>query len=423
MTTRPHDPARDPAPEAHHDDAAKAGDLGFALPPPARISRGRAALVAGAVALIAGAAFLVRWIPMRGERRALEAATKQSVVAPPKVQVIAPSVVAADRAITLPGSVMPLEETVIYPRVNGYVRAWHKDLGDRVRDGDLLAEIDTPELDQQLAQARAQLAQAEAALVQARANAAFSKQSLARYEQLVPSGLATRQDLDKARAQAAVDEAAITVASASIGAQRANVEGLGRIKAFARVTAPFAGAVVARSVERGALVTAGTGTPLFKVAATDPVRVFVQVPQGVAPSVRLGTSAIVSVRELPGRTIEGKVAHAAGALDAATRTMSVEVRVNNPKGEILAGMFAQVALTLPMPRRLLAVPSTALLNDGSGLRVAIVTPASTIHMVPVVVERDTGPTIEIAGGLDGTERVVKVPTVDLAEGREVEVVP
>jgi RND family efflux transporter MFP subunit len=400
----------------------KPGDLDFELPPPAQITKARALGLAAAAALVLGALFLVRWIPKHQARLALEAETKGAEVVTPRVQVVAPVVVGSDRSLALPGSVQPLEETVVYPRANGYVRKWYVDLGDKVAEGDVLADIDTPDLDQQIAQARAQLAQAEAALLQAKANARFSKENLERYRQLTPAGLASQQDLDKQRAQAEVDQAGIGVAEANIGAQRANAQLLAQLKSFARVTAPFGGRITARNIERGTLVSAGTATPLFKIAATDPVRVFVQVPQDVAPSVRLDTPAVVSIREFPGRSFAGKVAHAAGALDSATRTMMTEIRLANPDGQLLTGMYAQVALTLPMPHRVLSLPASALLNDANGLRVAIVDRDDCIHLVKVVIEHDTGPTIELSSGVAADDRVVKLPTPELAEGRAVEIV-
>jgi RND family efflux transporter MFP subunit len=397
------------------------GDLGFPLPEPARVSRTRALAVGAGIVSVLAAAFVLRWLPMRQAQAALAHEARTSEAVKPKVIVIAPTIVSSDRALALPGSVQPLEETVVYPRASGYVRKWHVDLGDKVHEGDLLAEIDTPELDQQLAQARAQLAQAEAGLVQAKANGHFSKENLDRYKQLGPEGLVSQQDLAKQKAQAEVDEAAIAVANANIGAQRANIQLLSQLKSFARVTAPFSGTITARNVERGALVTAGTATPLFKISATDPVRVFVQVPQDVAPSVRTDVPAAVKIREYPGRSFEGKVARSAGALDPTTRTMTTEVRVPNPKGELLTGMYAQVSLSLPTPHRVLSVPATAILSDAGGVHVVVIDNEGRARHVPVVVERDTGPTVEIASGLAPDDRVVKLPSAELTDGRPVDV--
>jgi membrane fusion protein, multidrug efflux system len=399
------------------------GGLDFALPPPVRVSRARALSIAAIVVSVLGAAFLLRWLPNRHAQQALAIDTADRGALIPRVQVLAPVVVSSDRSLTLPGSTQPLEETILYPRANGYIRRWLVDLGDRVQEGDLLAEIDTPDLDQQLAQARAQLAQAEAGIVQARANALYSKQSLERYKQLLPAGLASQADFDKAKAQAEVDQASIAVAEATTGSQRANLQYLGQLKTFARIVAPFAGTVTLRSVERGTLMTAGTATPLFKVSALDPVRVFVQVPQDVAASVRTGMGTSVTMREFPGRSFDGKVARSAGALDPTTRTMLTEIRVPNPKGEILTGMYAQVALTLPTPHRVLSIPATALMNDANGLRVAVVDPENHIRLARVVVERDLGATIELALGLQPDDRVVKLPSAELTDGRAVEVAP
>jgi RND family efflux transporter MFP subunit len=301
------------------------------------------------------------------------------------------------------------------------VKRWLVDIGDAVKEGDLLVEVDTPELDQELSAAHAQLVQAQAALVQASANRDFSKANLTRFRELVNQGLASKQDLEQKEAQAAVDQASVKVAEASIAAQSANVRRLAETKAFSNVKAPFGGTVNARMIERGALVS--PTTPLFKLSSIDPARVFVQVPQDLAPSVRVGVPAKVTVREYAGRVFDGKVARTAGALDSITRTLNTEVRVPNPDGALFAGMYAQIGLTLPTPHRVLEIPATALMNDAKGLRVAIVREDRTIGLVPVVVERDTGATIEIASGLQETDRVVALGSADLVEGMVVEIAP
>jgi membrane fusion protein (multidrug efflux system) len=402
-----------PPPEGH--------DLGFDLPEPAAISRGRAlALGLAGIAVLAGA-FVIGYLPRRAERAALVQATQTAGGALLRVDVIAPKRSSSDRALSLPGSVQPLEETTVYARASGYVRKWYADIGDKVTDGQVLAELDTPELDQELDQARAQLLQAQATLVQSRANEGLSQTNLQRYKQLAPSGVVSQADLDQRKAMAEVDQANVNVAQATIAAQQANMRRLTQLKSFARVTAPFAGTVTQRTIEVGSLVTSGNGQPMYKVASMDPARVFVQVPQDVSPSVRAGVAAGVTLREYPGRSFGGTVARSAGELDALTRTMTTEIRVPNKDGALIAGMYAEVALTLPTPHRVFEIPATALTSDAHGSRVAVVDTDSKIHLVPVVVERDTGPTVEIASGLDGTERVAKLASAQFSEGTLVEV--
>lgn len=399
--------------------ARKDSDLGFDLPEPAKISRGRATAIVAVTALVVTGAFLFGWLPKRRARQELEASTSADAVRLPRVEVAAPKVLASDRAMVLPGTVRPLEEAVIRTRSTGYVTRRLVDLGDKVEAGAPLVEIDTPELDRQLDQARAQLAQASAAVTQAKASLDFAKTTLARYDKLTPAGLASQEELDKARSQVDVSQANLGVSQANLDAQGANVRRLTQEKAFARVVAPFAGTITSRSVDKGALVS--PTSELFKLATVDPMRVLVEVPQGAAPSIHADVPATVTVREYPGRSFDGKVARFAGALDPASRTMTTDVRVPNPKGELLAGMYAKVEITLPAPHRVLEIPATALVNDAHGTRVAIVTPEGTVRFSPVTIERDTGPTIQIATGIAEDDRVVTIPSPDLVDGRRVEV--
>ena len=412
-----------PPPQGEAPPRATAGhELGFDLPPPASVSKGRAAWLVLAAAMVLGGAFALAYLPKRQERLALAAATQLADRADMRVEVVTPKLGSSDRALSLPGSVQPLEETVLYARASGYVRKWYVDIGDKVKEGATLAEIETPELDQELDQARAQLTQAQASLAQSKANRELSKANLQRYKQLIPSGVVSQADLDQRQAQAQVDEATVNVSQAAIAAQEANIRRLTQLRSFSRLTSPFAGTITQRWVENGALVTAGNGQPLYKVAAMDPARVFIQVPQDVAPSIRPDLAAKVVVREYPGRPFEGKVARAAGELDGATRTMNTEVRVPNADGALIAGMYAEVALTLPAPHRVFELPATALMTDAKGQRVAVIDAESKIHLVPVVLERDTGAVVEIASGLSGTERVAKLGSAAFTDGRPVEVI-
>lgn len=410
-----------------HDDkergARSADDLGFELPRPTKLGATRLVALGACGLAVVAAAFAMGFWPRHSAKAGLERDTREAAGAVAKVVVVAPKVAASDRALALPGTIQPMEETTVYPRVDGYVRSWSVDIGDVVKEGQVLAEIDTPEIDQQLAQARAQAAEGAASVLQAKANRDVSTASLTRTEKLVAEGVASQQELDERRGKARSDEAAITVAEATHAAQQANIRRFGELKTFAAVVAPFAGRVTRRTIQRGMLVSAGTATPLFQIASTDPVRILLGVPQDVAPSVKPDVAAKVTVREFAGQTFEGRVARSAGALDAATRTMNTEIRVPNPDGKLLAGMFAQVLITLPSPHRVLELPATVLFNDAQGLRVAVVTPDDMIHLAPIVIERDTGATLLVASGLDGSERIVKNASAALAEGTKVEIVP
>lgn len=409
-------------PSEHPDPASRAhSDLGFDLPPPARASAGRVGFFAVLGVGILASAFLVTWLPKRKARMELEAGSQADVAAVPRVDTISPKPLSSDRSLILPGTMSPLEEATIRTRANGFVSRRHVDIGDKVASGTLLLEVDTPELDQQLDQARAMLAQATAALENAKANSEYSKGNLTRREKLAPTGATSQEELDKARTEASVAESSVALAKANLDAQSANVRRLTQEKAFARVTAPFAGTITSRSIDRGALV--GPTVELFRLGATDPMRVLIDVPQDVAPSIRADVPATVTVREFSGQKFEGKVARSAGALDPQSRTMTTVVHVPNPKGELLAGMYARVEITLPIPHKVLEIPATALLTDAHGTRVAVVGPDKRIRLTPITIERDTGPTIQIATGITEQDRVVKIASADLVDGREVELNP
>ncbi|MBX3226746.1 MAG: efflux RND transporter periplasmic adaptor subunit [Labilithrix sp.] len=408
------DPKHDP--KSGHDS----GELEFELPAPAKPSPTRIVALGAGLLVAIGAAFVIGYLPRHRAKQELGVEAQAASTGLLRVQVLIPKAKSSDRAMTLPASVQPLEEATVYPRANGYVRTWKVDMGDAVKEGDLLAEIDTPEIDQQLAQARAQLAQAEAALVQAKANKGYAQTSLDRLNALAPKGVASQQELEKAKADAVVSDSSVEVAEANVAAMKANLGRIQQTASFSRVTAPFTGTVNMRGVERGSLVS--PSTPLFKISQTDTVRVFIQVPQDVAPSVRVDAPAQVTVREFAGRVFEGKVARTAASLDATSRTMNVEVRVPNPKRELLAGMYAQVAVTLPSPHRVWELPATAVMTDARGVRVAVVE-NGVLRLTPVRIERDNGATIDIASGIEENDRIVKIGNAELHDGRAVEVVP
>ena len=396
-------------------EAPAPDDLGFTLPPPTRSSR---LVVVLAVAGIAGAAFAFGYLRRSGAAGGGEAGAGER--GPVRVEVVKPVKLAGDRALDLPGAVRPLEETRIYPRVSGYVRRWAVDIGDKVTAGQLLAEIDAPEVDAQLAQARAQLAQARAAIGQGLAQRELSKANAERIATLSGQQLVSKAQVEQATAQAATDEANLAAAQSAVAAQEANVRRLGEQAAFARVTAPFAGTVTTRSIDRGSLVSEGNATPMFTVVAIDPVRVFIDVPQSITPSIKPGIAVTIIVRELGDKQLAGTVARTAGALDPELHTMTTEVRVPNPEGALLPGMYVRAQLKLPVPVPVFEIPATALYSDSQGLRVAVVGPDSRIQLAPIMIERDTGSTLHVATGLTGDERILKLALPWLPAGALVE---
>jgi membrane fusion protein (multidrug efflux system) len=406
------EPRPTPPPNGH--------DLGFELPPPATLSPARAVLIGAIVIGALGVAFFAAWLPRHNAQAALARETTETEHAGLRMNVVKPKVISSDRALVLPGTVAPLASITIHSRANGFVKKWYVDISDRVKENDLLAELDTPDLDQQLAQARAQLAQAQANVQQAVANAEFSKANLERYQLLTKQGLAAQQDFDQKSAQAKVDDATVAVAKANVDAQRSSLGQLEQQKSFARVVAPFAGTITSRSVDVGALVTNGTGTPLFTLVAVDPARVFVPVPQDVAPSLRVGASAEVTVREYPGRKFKGTITRSAGALDPTTRTMNTEVRVSNGDNALIAGMYAEVSLSLPNPHKVYEVPATAVFNDANGVRLALVGEGNRVKMTKVVLERDTGQTVLVSSGVDESARVVSIARAEITDGSVIE---
>jgi RND family efflux transporter MFP subunit len=367
-----------------------------------------AALLLGA--LVAGA--LPRWRRSRALAVDLEAARR-----PLPVRVVKPIAGPPTRSLSLPGTVQAWRETVLFARTSGYLRRWLVDIGDHVKEGQLMAEIDTPELDQELAQGRAAIAQQEATLAQTKANLALAAANLDRYQKLAPNGFASQQDVDERLAAKGVADANVQAARASVDAAKANVSRLLEVKGFARVVAPFSGVVTARSTEVGALVTAGTasGSALFKVSQVDPVRVFISVPQSFAPTLTWGAKVPVRVRELPQHAFEGIVVRTAGAMDEASRTLLTEVQVPNGDGALLAGTYAQVTLEAANERTPFKVPSGAVLVSAQGTRVAVVKDG-VAHFVPVQVELDMGSEVLLSAGLSGDEAVVANPGERLVEG-------
>ena len=282
-------------------------ELEFDLPQAAKSSRTVMVIVLGA--LVAGA-FGFGYLQHKKAKDSVAVPHGDGAIA--KVEIVKPKTLTSDQALSLSGVTKALEETKIYPRTSGYIRKWLVDIGDKVKEGQVLAEIETPDLDAQLAQARAQGASSRAAVKQAEAQAAYSKQNSARNESMADQKLIAKATVEQAQAQAATDAATVAANQANVVAADANVRHLAELQNFAKVIAPFAGTITQRLVDRGSFVTDNGTTPMFVLDATDPIRVFVDVPQTVAPSVKAGTPAAITSREYAGRAFPGKVARSSG---------------------------------------------------------------------------------------------------------------
>jgi RND family efflux transporter MFP subunit len=400
-------------------DAAELRNPAIAVPQ----KRRGLGIALGAAALVA--LFLAGYLPRQQAQKSLEASTAASAVAAPRVDVLHPRVQDNVRTLSLPGSLQALEATAVYARATGYVHRWLVDIGDTVTQGQLLAQIDTPDLDQQLQQAREMLGQTKASLEQAMANERYAAVTAQRYQTLAEQHFVSQQDVDQTQAQANVGLANVHAAQSAVAAQTANVHQLEQLKAFSRVTAPFAGTITERNIERGTLVTPGSasGKPLYMIAISNPLRLFVKVPQAVASGIAVGAAVKVRARQFPGRDFAGKVTRTAGALDATTRTLTVEAQVANDKGELLPGSYADVTFPAPLAHGVTVVPGSALVVDAQGVRVATVDANSKVHFIPVQIGRDQGQETEIVDGLTGAENVIAAPAGNIVEGTPVIVNP
>ena len=372
--------------------------------PPARKS-GLLALVVLAILMVAGAFALVRRITERG---ALAKETERLAVL--TVSVSKPSAEPAADQLVLPAQLQAYVESAIYARTNGYLLRWTRDIGSHVKKGELLAEIDTPEIDQELLQAQAARQQAEAQLQ-------LAKSTADRWANLRKTDSVSQQEADQ-------QASAYTQAMANTAAAEANVRRLQQLESFKRVYAPISGVITRRNTDVGALITAGSagaGKELFDVAQVDPLRVFVSVPQTNAPSIRVGLPAYIELREYPGQKFAGKVVRTADSIDPATRTLLTEIDVPNHDGHLLPGSYAEVHFAVPIPITRMSIPVNALLFRPEGPRVAVVGADHKVHLKAITIGRDFGIKVEILGGLDPNDQIVINPADSLEEGQEVNI--
>jgi RND family efflux transporter MFP subunit len=364
----------------------------------------RNAAIAVALLIILGAAagLLPRW----HRRAALRAETRELAVQ--TVAVVSPSQAqAAGGDLILPAEVKPLVDAPIYARSSGYLKRWFVDIGAEVKEGDLLAETDAPELRQELAQAKAELAQAEAALALARTTAA-------RWAELLKTASVSEQE-------AAEKQADLELKIANVDAAHAHVRRLEELQSFSVIKAPFNGTITARAIDVGQLVVANSSRELFHLAQTDTLRIYARVPQTAARSVVPGQMAELTVPELPGRVFPAKIVRTSGAMSSDSRTLLVELQVDNSRHEILAGTFAQVRFTESKMSPGLSLPSNTLLFRSEGLQVGVVGDDGKVELRNVTLGRDLGPTVEILSGVTPKDRVILNPADSLVSGTTVRV--
>ncbi|HWA14541.1 MAG TPA: efflux RND transporter periplasmic adaptor subunit [Burkholderiales bacterium] len=362
-------------------------------------------LIAGLVLVLAGLFAIGLWPKWHALKTAQAEAGKDDL---PAVLYVPAKRGSAKADMTLPATLYAMQETTIYARTNGYLKRWLVDIGDSVKAGQVLAEIEAPELDRELDQAHASRAQVKANLDLARVTAE-------RYAALLKEEAVSPQEVDE-------KQGLYAARNADYAAAEANLRRLEQMKSFQRVVAPFSGTITARNVEVGSLIQAGSASAsgwLFKLAQTDTIRVHAAVPQSSMRLVKPGMTVDLVVPELGDQAFAAKVMRNAGAFDAATRTMIVEMHVPNRGGPLLPGMYAQARLKLVNPEPSIQIPINALMVGGEGARVATVDPNGVVQIKPVKVGRDLGKEVEIVAGLDENERVINNPRDSLANGTKV----
>jgi RND family efflux transporter MFP subunit len=395
------------------------------------------ALILGGVAVLI-VLLAIGIIPRVLRAREAHDVVQASTVLHPEVTVVHAKEAPEQTWLLLPGNLEPMYSASVYARSNGYIEKRFVDIGTHVRAGQLLAIIATPEIDQQLNQARADVAQAQAmilqtkaALQQAQANLDIARITRDRYAPLITRHAVTQQSLDEANealnartADVVAANANIAVAEASLKSRQANVSRLVQLQGFERIVAPFEGVVTARNVEQGDLVNDGSGggaRSLFDVAQSDVLRVQVEVPQSAALSIQDGQEATVTVSERPGRQYVAKVTRNAQSVNLAARTMLTEVQVDNHDGSLISGMYGQVKFEVKATEPSVVIPSTALVIDKNGIHVVSVSADSRVHFVPVDIGQDMGDEVEISQGLHGGETLVSNPSDLLSDGQKVSI--
>jgi RND family efflux transporter MFP subunit len=389
-------------------------------------------LIALTLAVLIVVGFFVGYLPRQKREAVLAAESKETGNTLPLVNVTKVTRSAGKSLLVLPGNIQAVTEAPILARATGYIRKRYVDIGDRVKAGQVVAEVEAPELDQQILQANAAIEQAgssvqqaEAAIQQGRANENLARLTAGRMSNLLSRGVISKQDNDNAQAQYAAQqanvEALVKAAAAmrsSVTAAQANLARLNQIKTYQTVRAPFDGVITLRNVDTGALVNEGS-TLLFRVAQSGTLRTYINLPQADAESVKVGQHAIISIAELPGRKFDGTVTRTSNALDPTTRTLLTEVQVINTDGALMPGMFAQVDLTVPRKFPPLLIPGDTLVVRSDGPQVAVVGRDATVHFTRIQLGRDYGDRLEVLSGLEEGQQLAVNPSDEVREGVKV----
>jgi RND family efflux transporter MFP subunit len=374
--------------------------------PPERPRSSHTVWIAIVVILIIAVVVIAGVIPREKARAALVTETRDLAI--PTVAVIHPKMGAPQTEIVLPGNIQAFIDSPIYARTNGYLKKWYTDIGAHVKAGQLLAEIETPELDQQLDQARAELNTSQA-------NNRLAEITATRYQDLAKTDSVSKQDVDNAAGD-------FEAKKAMVASAESNVRRLEQLQSFEKIYAPFDGVITARNTDIGHLINSGAGGPateLFHIADTRSVRVFVNVPQDYSQSARPGLDADLTLQEFPDKRFKGKLVRTANAIDLSSRTLLVEVDVNNPTGELLPGAYAQVHLNVAAGAPAAILPVSAMLFRSEGLQVAIVDNRNRAELRSVVAGRDFGNELEIVSGIKPTDWVIDNPSDSLISGESV----
>jgi len=363
-------------------------------------------LILGVLVLVVLGAFTL--FQRRSQYQALAEETQTRAI--PTVAVIHPLAESSQEDLVLPSTLQAYVESPIYARTNGYLKNWYHDIGSRVAKGELLADIDTPEVDQQLYQARADLNTAEA-------NANLSKITATRYQDLIKTDGVSKQEVDNAVGD-------LEAKSATVKSSEANVRRLEELESFKHVYAPFSGVITRRNIDIGTLINAGNGgaqQELFTLAQTDPMRVYVSVPEMYAPSIHAGLGAHLELTQYPGQTFQGKIVRTAEAIDINSRTLLSEVDVPNKNAQLYPGGYAQVHLEIKVGASRVQVPVNALLFRAEGLRAVVVGPDHKVHLQQLVIGRDYGTALEVLQGLQPSDWIVLNPPDSIDEGQQTNV--